>query len=244
MYSRLYHWIRERDAVSNFRLIIVLVCPVLLFVFAKYILVVVYVLLPFCLFSLCFWRARFWRPVTKFLSGVRAFIYVTLWGGYVKDSAIREHVTRVGQKVTLAAGKPAYSITYCVLKQNHIRAFAYGPNFVVVSHGLYADCRNEDELVSVIAHEVGHLVIGEKENWGSKKLESKRFEEDRADQLAIEYAKKAGYDPNCFVRWLWRMMNYQFRYDGTHPLHDDSQLTHPSALKRIRSVTQTIGSLA
>ena len=93
--------------------------------------------------------------------------------------------------MTLAAGKPAYSITYCVLKKDHIRAFAYGPNFVVVSQGLYADCRDEDELVSVLAHEVGHIVISEDEGWGSKKLESKRFEEDRADQLAIEYAKKA-----------------------------------------------------
>ena len=150
----------------------------------------------------------------------------------VEDQRIEDHVHRVGEKITAAAGQKAGSITFCVLNCEYIRAFAAYPKYVVITMGMYQDFRNEDELASLLAHEVGHILISKRTGWPRNTLEECREEEYQADLLAVGLAEKAGYDPTAFGQLHWRTMGYRYRA-GESIVQDDSSSIHPSHLKRI-----------
>jgi len=100
---------------------------------------------------------------------------------------------------------------------------------------------NEDELATLLGHEVGHIVIWKEQGRLERSLEEGRAVEFQADKLGVEFAKKAGYNPNAAVQWEWRIMGYQHRM-GLDIFADDSSSTHPSQLKRIRAINQLLES--
>ena len=171
----------------------------------------------------------------------RFFDQVYRSGGFVEDEVIENHVIGIGQKITLAAGKPVNSIEFCVVNDEYIHAFAYPPNIVAISKGMYEDFRNDDEMASVLAHEVGHIVMNSRDGWIKTSLEQSRTNEYKADQLAIEFSKKAGYEPSALTKWHWRIMGYRYRM-GQRIVRDDSSSTHPSGLNRIIAVNRLIES--
>ena len=197
-------------------------------------------LIPIFLFFLvifivvtCPWTtARIQRAIDYSLTEKRFRDEAARRGGLTNDQSISDHVQRVGEKITAAAGQRAGSIMFYVLNSDYIGASAAYPNYVVVTMGMYRDFRNEDELASVLAHEVGHIVMNKRGDWAKQSLEECREEEYQADQLALEFAKKAGYDPRACGQHQWRTMGYAHRM-GHSVFRDDSSSTHPSKLKRI-----------
>ena len=159
----------------------------------------------------------------------------------IDDQRISDHVQRVGEKITAAAGQRAGSIMFYVLNSNYIRASAAYPKYVVVTMGMYRDFRNEDELASILAHEVGHIVMNKRGGWAKQNLEECREEEYAADQLAVDWVKKVRYDPTAYGQHHWRTMGYRHRM-GQSIFRDDSSSTHPSNLKRIISINHTINA--
>jgi predicted Zn-dependent protease len=75
------------------------------------------------------------------------------------EPAIRDHVRKVANKITRAAGLRDDLFSFYVLQSPDIFGFADNTSNVVISSGLYEDCRREDELAAVLAHEIGHLQI-------------------------------------------------------------------------------------
>ncbi len=204
-------------------------------------------LIPIFLFFLvifivvtCPWTtARIQRAIDYSLTEKRFRDEAARRGGLTNDQRISDHVQRVGEKITAAAGQRAGSIMFYVLNSDYIGASAAYPNYVVVTMGMYRDFRNEDELASVLAHEVGHIVMNKRGDWAKQSLEECREEEYQADQLAVEWAKKAGYDPSAFGQHHWRTMGYEHQM-GQSIFKDDSSSTHPSKLKRIIAVNRLI----
>lgn len=162
-------------------------------------------------------------------------------GGFVGDQRIVNQVHRVGEKITAAAGQRTDSITFCVLNSKYIQAFAAYPNYVVITMGMYRDFCNQDELASVLAHEVGHIVMNKCRGWRKKSLKECREEEYQADQIAVELTKKAGYEPRAYGQHHWRTMGYAHRA-GLSIFKDDSSSTHPSDLNRIIAINRLIHS--
>ena len=162
-------------------------------------------------------------------------------GGFVEDQRIVNQVHRVGEKITAAAGQRTDSITFCVLNSKYIHAFAAYPNYVVITMGMYQHLCNEDELASLLAHEVGHILISKRTGWPRNTLEECREEEYQADLLAVELAEKAGYDPTAFGQLHWRTMGYEHQM-GQSIFKDDTSSTHPSKLKRIIAINRLIDS--
>ena len=105
--------------------------------------------------------------------------------------------------------------------------------------GMYQDFCNEDELASVLAHEVGHIVMNKRGGWTKQSLEECREEEYQADQLAVELAEKAGCDPTAYGQHHWRTMGYGHRM-GQTMFRDDSSSTHPSNLKRLAYINSAL----
>ena len=164
----------------------------------------------------------------------KAFLkFVPESGGLVEDKEVENHVNRVGRKITAAAGQKTGSIIFWVMNERQIiNAFACFPNFVIITKGQYVDCRTEDELAAILGHEVGHIVLNKRAGWARENLKECREDEYKADQLAVEFAKKAGYDPNAYAEYCWRTMGHQYRA-GYSAWGDDSCSTHPPDWRRI-----------
>ncbi len=76
----------------------------------------------------------------------------------VKDPIILSYVRRIGKKIVTETGEKRH-FSFHVINNNEINAFA-GPNGIIGIHtGLIKAAKSEDELASVIAHEIAHVTL-------------------------------------------------------------------------------------
>jgi len=76
----------------------------------------------------------------------------------VKDPIILSYVRRIGAKIIAETGENRH-FSFQVINNDEINAFA-GPNGVIGIHtGLIMAAESEDELASVIAHEIAHVTL-------------------------------------------------------------------------------------
>jgi predicted Zn-dependent protease len=77
---------------------------------------------------------------------------------YLDDPEVTDYVTSVGQRLLAAADNPPRDITYFVVKDETINAFALVGGHIGIHTGLITLTQSESELASVIAHETGHIL--------------------------------------------------------------------------------------
>ena len=72
------------------------------------------------------------------------------------------YVNLIGQTLARASDKPETFNGYhfLILDTDEINAFAAPGGLILVSRGLIGCCSNEDELASVLAHEIAHIQLG------------------------------------------------------------------------------------
>lgn len=78
------------------------------------------------------------------------------FGGAV-EGPLAIYVAGVGERVAVAAGVPG-QCTFTVVNTDVVNAFAVPGCYIYVTRGLLAIMNSEDELASVLGHEVGHVV--------------------------------------------------------------------------------------
>lgn len=76
----------------------------------------------------------------------------------VDDPDIIQYINRVGQSVLEVAGIQYFDYHFFVINDKQFNAFAAPSGLIFFYSGLIATMKSEDELVSVIAHEIGHIV--------------------------------------------------------------------------------------
>lgn len=76
----------------------------------------------------------------------------------VDDPDITQYITRLGQKVLQVAGIQYFDYHFFVINNKEFNAFAAPSGLIFFHSGLIETMHSEDELVSVLAHEVGHIV--------------------------------------------------------------------------------------
>lgn len=76
----------------------------------------------------------------------------------IKDVQLNEYIQGLGTRLALAAGKQdAQGFTFFVIDDPQINAFAIPGGYVGVNSGLIAVMQQEEQLASVVAHEVAHV---------------------------------------------------------------------------------------
>lgn len=80
---------------------------------------------------------------------------VAQFGGAVGGST-QTYVDGVGQKIATAAGLPG-RCTFTVISSEVVNAFAVPGCYIYITRGLLSIMNSEDELASVLGHEVGHI---------------------------------------------------------------------------------------
>ena len=76
----------------------------------------------------------------------------------VDDPDIIQYINRIGQRVLEVAGVQYFDYHFFVIDDRQFNAFAAPSGLIFFYSGLIATMKSEDELVSVIAHEIGHIV--------------------------------------------------------------------------------------
>lgn len=76
----------------------------------------------------------------------------------VRDVQLTEYIQSLGSRLVMAYGKPdTQSFTFFIIDDPQINAFAIPGGYVGVNSGLIAAMDQEEQLASVIAHEVAHV---------------------------------------------------------------------------------------
>ncbi|MCP4342409.1 MAG: M48 family metalloprotease [Desulfobulbaceae bacterium] len=76
----------------------------------------------------------------------------------VDEPDITQYITKLGQSVLEVAGIQYFDYRFYVIDNKEFNAFAAPSGLIFFNSGLIATMESEDELVSVLAHEVGHIV--------------------------------------------------------------------------------------
>ncbi len=76
----------------------------------------------------------------------------------IDDPDITQYITRLGQSVLEVAGIQYFDYHFFVINDKEFNAFAAPSGLIFFHSGLIETMNSEDELVSVLAHEVGHIV--------------------------------------------------------------------------------------
>ena len=76
----------------------------------------------------------------------------------IDDPDITQYINRLGQGVLEVAGIQYFDYRFFVINNKEFNAFAAPSGLIFFHSGLIGTMNSEDELVSVVAHEIGHIV--------------------------------------------------------------------------------------
>lgn len=76
----------------------------------------------------------------------------------IDDPDITEYITQLGTSVLAVAGIQYFDYHFYVIDNKQFNAFAAPSGLIFFHSGLIGTMNSEDELVSVLAHEIGHIV--------------------------------------------------------------------------------------
>lgn len=79
------------------------------------------------------------------------------FGAVANDPEINGYLNLLGGRIVQAAGESPTNFEFFLVADPSINAFALPGGYIGVHTGLLAAARTEDELASVLAHEVGHV---------------------------------------------------------------------------------------
>lgn len=74
------------------------------------------------------------------------------------DSSLLERVDRIGQRLAAVSDRKELTYHFAVLTWDEVNAFAVPGGFIYVSTKLLELTKDDDELASVLGHEIGHVV--------------------------------------------------------------------------------------
>ncbi len=118
--------------------------------YATTVLVTVQLLLPLPAYSFSIGEERLVGE--QLLYAVRSEFKV------LDDPDISEYINNLGKEVLETAGPQYFDYHFFVIKNDQFNAFAAPSGLIFFNSGLISTIKNEDQLVSVMAHEVGHVV--------------------------------------------------------------------------------------
>ncbi|MEO6801111.1 MAG: M48 family metalloprotease [Rhodanobacter sp.] len=75
----------------------------------------------------------------------------------VDDPLLDDYINDLGHRLASNSDKPKDQFTFFIAKDPEINAFAAPGGYIAVNSGLFTITRDESELASVIAHEIGHI---------------------------------------------------------------------------------------
>lgn len=151
-----------------------------------------------------------------------------------------------------------------VFQKDEVNAFALPDNYLVVYSGLLNEAKNEEEVIGVLGHEIGHMQKkhvmkklvkeiglsalisittgnkgGEVAKQAAKVLSSTAYDrtlESEADMTSVDYMLKADVDPAPFADFLYRLSDEE----ANVPKQLYWISTHPESKERAEVIVDKI----
>lgn len=76
----------------------------------------------------------------------------------LSDDLVTSYISDLGQSLAAESGRSSLAYRFRVVNTSEINAFALPGGFIYLNRGLIEAAENEDELVGVLGHEIGHIV--------------------------------------------------------------------------------------
>ena len=178
----------------------------------------------------------------------------------VTDVAVQEYVDRIAQRLA-SQSDVTVPVTIKVVDATEVNAVSFPGGFLYVSSGLILAVDDEAEIAGVVAHEIAHVVARDGlrndadpivllspkgdglnvfEGYRTTTLTpSRSLREIDADQRAMQYMQKAGYDPKSLLAFLEKMQAEETIEQWETPA---IFLSHPATAERIRLVQERISA--
>lgn len=177
------------------------------------------------------------------------------------NSKTNAYVNRVGQRLAKASNCSQIPFRFYVVRDSSINAFATTGGYVYVHTGLLNAVDNEDQLASVIAHEIAHICNNDLINklkqtqlaQGAASLAgldqsavtaiayqlavdlpNSREAEFNADDRGLQYMRRAGYNPKAMPAFLRKLVR-----QSSAPSFLSS---HPATQERISVIERKIAN--
>ncbi len=74
------------------------------------------------------------------------------------DPLMTERIRRIGEKVARVSDRKEVNYTFNVVDEDDVNAFALPGGYIFIFRGLIEKTESDDEIASVIAHEIAHVV--------------------------------------------------------------------------------------
>ncbi len=190
----------------------------------------------------------------------------------VNDRELNERLQRVGKKLVAVCDRKELFYRFRVIEDKKdpdmVNAASLPGGYVYVFKNLFKVADTDDELASVLGHEIGHIVARHSIKqaqaiWGYNILSvlaagtgnpdvafgtqagylqilSGYSQEDEllADKLGARYAKRAGYDPKAMITFLQKL----WKYHKKEELRPFSYFrTHPYTGARVKAAREELG---
>jgi len=164
--------------------------------------------------------------------------------GLIDDPLLVAYVNAVGQRLAQNAPRRNFSYSFQVVDQVAPNAFALPGGFIFVSRGLLVLSNSEDELASVLGHEIVHVAARHAAArqelmrnplsflQGGYLAGYNRDQEHEADRLGQGLAALAGYDPLGLADFLRELEHTERLELGASRLPGFWD-THPSTARRV-----------
>lgn len=152
-------------------------------------------------------------------------------GKSLQDPELQNYINSVGQKIAKVSHLPDYGFSYKAIDDKSVNAFALPGGYIYITTGLLKLMNSESQLASVLGHETAHVtcrhiakqmtnqalenilltaasykvpgassVGGIVANLANMKFS--REDEKQADEIGMDYAVKAGYNPYGMVETM------------------------------------------
>ena len=89
--------------------------------------------------------------------GRQAAVEVEQSMGFAWSAELNAYVARIGQRLAKHSSRSHLEYEFHVVDMKEPNAFALPGGYIYVSRGLLALMNNEDELATVLGHEIGHV---------------------------------------------------------------------------------------
>lgn len=176
-------------------------------------------------------------------------------------SDINAYVNRIGQRLASASDCSQIPFRFYVVQSPQINAFSTTGGYVYINTGLIQAADNEDQVAGVLGHEIGHIcnddlierlrettlaqgvasAVGVDRNTivslGYKlavALPNNRQDEFDADTEALQYQRRAGYNPEALPAFLTKLLKY--------PSPPTFLSDHPATRDRIQALQRQIAA--
>ncbi|MDX2127746.1 MAG: M48 family metalloprotease [Chloroherpetonaceae bacterium] len=176
-------------------------------------------------------------------AGIAARIIATK--GLYNDRALHQYLNLICTSIAMNSESYDVDFTVYILNDNLINAFALPGGYIFVTTGLIKACQDEAELATVIAHEMGHVILRHGLQELSKRIakiraeilfdeldaefEDERDEEEKEMEAELDNIAEEAYE-RCIGR---RLMQYEFEADKAGAVLSANAGYDPTAIVRM-----------